>query len=270
LPEGTLSSRLATARKTLAARLSGYGATVSAATLVGLLARNARAACIHGPLVVSTVRAAGGAVPACVAALTEGVMKSMLLTKLKAMVWGLLLAASVGVGAAALTYRSEAGEPAQTSNHPPAAARPTADRDDLEALRLEVEALRLELKATKGRVQALEETAQARQPERAKLAPYDLITNQLIDLRDRPWYVPPGNNVIHYLPKDSTLGNVYDVILTNPPIPSSPEEVRKAADDIEAAAKKLREHPDDKEAVEALEKAVQRLKQGAAVKPPGD
>ena len=71
LPEGTLSSRLAAARKTLAGRLSRYGPAVTAATLTGLLAAGARAACVPGALAVSTIRAAGGVVPAGVAALRE-------------------------------------------------------------------------------------------------------------------------------------------------------------------------------------------------------
>ena len=156
LPEGTLSSRLATARKTLAARLSGGGAAVSAAALGTLFTEGARAACVPGRLLLSTARVAEGTVPAGVAALTEGVMKSLLLTKLKATAWGLLLAASLSVGAIALTYRSAAAQPAAPADHPAATARSSADRDDLEALRLEVEALRLELKATKERVKALE------------------------------------------------------------------------------------------------------------------
>ncbi len=49
LPEGTLSSRLAAARKTLAARLSRYGAAVTAAALTGLLAPGARAARCPAP-----------------------------------------------------------------------------------------------------------------------------------------------------------------------------------------------------------------------------
>jgi hypothetical protein len=88
-------------------------------------------------------------------------MKSLLLTKLKATAWGLLLAASLSVGAIALTYRSAAAQqPAPAADHP-AAAKSSPDRDELEALRLEVEALRLELKATKERVKALEEQVQA-------------------------------------------------------------------------------------------------------------
>ena len=172
LAEGTLSSRLARGRTMLARRMAAHGAAVTAAALVGLLAGGARAACVPGPLVVSTVRAAGGAVPAGVAALATGVMKAMLLTKLKCAAGVLLVVVAVGVGAAAWTCRA-AAQPApaprlQGDHDRPAQAGPAGlDRDDLEALRLEVEALRLELRATKERVKALEDEAQA-QKKRAE------------------------------------------------------------------------------------------------------
>ena len=108
LPEGTLSSRLATARKTLAKRMAGHGPAVTGASLTALFASEAGAAVVPGPLVTSTVRAAGGVVSAGVAALAEGVLKAMLLTKIKAMGLVLLLAASVG--AVGLTYRTATAE----------------------------------------------------------------------------------------------------------------------------------------------------------------
>jgi RNA polymerase sigma factor (sigma-70 family) len=167
LAEGTLSSRLAHARKTLARRMAAHGAALTAAALAGLLVEGARAACVPGALVVSTGRAAHGVVPAGVAALVQGVIKAMLLTKLKSVGWGLLLAASLAAGAVALTYRPATAQPAPDPR-PPAGRAPSdaaparaagLDRDDLEALRLEVEALRLELKAAKERIKALEDRA---------------------------------------------------------------------------------------------------------------
>ena len=82
LPEGTLSSRLATARKTLARRMAGYGAAVTAASLKVLFSSEACAACVPASLLSSTIRAASGTIPASVAALTEGVLKAMLLVLL--------------------------------------------------------------------------------------------------------------------------------------------------------------------------------------------
>ncbi len=245
LPEGTLSSRLATARKTLAARLSHGGAAVSAVALGTLFTEGARAACVHGRLVVSTVRAVGGVVPAGVAALTEGVMKSMLLTKLKATAWGLLLAASLSVGAVALTYRPAAAQqPAAVP--PPAAAKSSPDRDELEALRLEVEALRLELKATKERVKTLEEQAQAVGREGQLLFTTDhiVVDNPSIARWRAVWAA------------HADRWDLAQLVQSTAP----PEDMQKLAAEVEAAAKKLREKPDDPQALEELNCAVGRLK----------
>jgi RNA polymerase sigma factor (sigma-70 family) len=154
LPEGTLSSRLATARKTLARRMAGYGAAVTAASLGTLFASEAGAACVPASLLSSTVRAAGGVYPASVAALAEGVLKAMLLAKIKPTALVLVVVACLGVGGGALRYAAAGAEPGPKTNRPPAAAR--ADKDDLETLRLEVEALRVSLQATRERVKTLE------------------------------------------------------------------------------------------------------------------
>src|SRR5262249_47756180 len=93
LPEGTVSSRLSRARAMLARRLARHGPELSAGSLAAVLAEGASPAGVPGTLVSSTVRAAGqfaagsaagaGIVSANVAALTGGVLKAMLLSKLK-------------------------------------------------------------------------------------------------------------------------------------------------------------------------------------------
>jgi RNA polymerase sigma factor (sigma-70 family) len=158
LPEGTLSSRLAAARKTLARRMASHGLAVAGASLTALFASEAGAAVVPGPLIASTVRAAGGVASAGVVALAEGVMKAMLLTKIKAAGLVLLLAASFG--AVGLTYRTATAQTAPGAQT--AAKAATAEKYDLEALRLEVEALRASLQATRERVKALEAREQAR------------------------------------------------------------------------------------------------------------
>jgi RNA polymerase sigma factor (sigma-70 family) len=80
IPEGTVSSRLSTARALLAKRLARHGLALSAGSLAALLTENAAAA--PGAVVASTIQnaclfaagqAAGDAIPAHVVALTEGV-----------------------------------------------------------------------------------------------------------------------------------------------------------------------------------------------------
>jgi RNA polymerase sigma factor (sigma-70 family) len=156
VPEGTLSWRLAQAKKLLARRLSRYGAALSAGSVAALLSREAVSACVPASLLHSTARIAvltAGAVSARVVELTEGVIKAMLLSKLK-LVWAVALAAVVGVGAVGLTYRQAAAQVAP-SNAPPRAARATVD--ELEELRLEVAALRKGMEAMRERVKGLED-----------------------------------------------------------------------------------------------------------------
>jgi RNA polymerase sigma factor (sigma-70 family) len=95
LPEGTLSSRLARARLLLRDRLARRGIALTAGSLAAVLSRDATAAAVRPALAKTTVQialhyAAGGAVSMSIAALTEGVLKTMLVSKLKAGVVALL------------------------------------------------------------------------------------------------------------------------------------------------------------------------------------
>jgi RNA polymerase sigma factor (sigma-70 family) len=98
-PQGTLSGRLTRARSLLARRVARRGMTLTAGTLATLLARHAGAS-VSPSLIASTTRTAtvlaagqgltAGAVSTTVASLTEGVLKMLLLSKLK-IVTGMLL-----------------------------------------------------------------------------------------------------------------------------------------------------------------------------------
>ena len=136
-PEGTLSSRLAAARRLLARRLARYGLALTGGTLAACLARNATAAAVPAPLVLSTVRAAapfaaGAAATASApaAALAKGVIHAMLLDRLKALaVAALTLALALG-GTGLLTRHGFAADPPAAN-----AAEPGPKADDRTAAR---------------------------------------------------------------------------------------------------------------------------------------
>jgi RNA polymerase sigma factor (sigma-70 family) len=103
LPEGTLSNRLAAARRVLAGRLARHGYTLAAGLLTTGLSWGA-AARVPRALLLSTVKAAtAGVVPGRAAALAEGVLKAMFLTRLRlsAALLVMILALACGVGALA-------------------------------------------------------------------------------------------------------------------------------------------------------------------------
>jgi hypothetical protein len=134
VPEGTVSSRLSRARALLAERLSRHGPRLSAGALALMFSAGSASSAVPVALVRSTVQAAvvltagpavvGGVVSAQVTALTEGVLKTMLLSKLKTglvTTTGVLLALTIlGLGADALGGRN----PAVGQTAPPAAAGP--------------------------------------------------------------------------------------------------------------------------------------------------
>ncbi|HEY1380616.1 MAG TPA: sigma-70 family RNA polymerase sigma factor, partial [Gemmataceae bacterium] len=131
-PQGTVSGRLFRGRQLLATRLARRGVTTTAAAAAAVLAGDAAAARVPPALWEATGNiVATGLVPAEVAALSEGVAKTMLLTKLKLVVPALAVLAVVGVGA--LGLRSTAADPPEQKAAPPAAQRPAAPKDRIAA-----------------------------------------------------------------------------------------------------------------------------------------
>ncbi len=139
-PEGTVAGRLSRARALLADRLARRGVVLPAVALPLLLIQNAAPASVPATLMIPTVKAAAlaaagqatvGAASANVVALTEGVVKAMVLTKLKIATAVLFTACLVvsGVGFAftgAPAYGQDPKKPAQ----PVAPAQPKDKKGD--------------------------------------------------------------------------------------------------------------------------------------------
>ncbi|HYH64419.1 MAG TPA: sigma-70 family RNA polymerase sigma factor [Urbifossiella sp.] len=124
IAEGTLSSRLAAARKQLAARLSDRGfAPAALAALAGVGVPPALAS-------VTSALATGAPAPAAVAALSRGVLRTMLLHKLRLVPLALAAVAGVALAAGLLAAPPVPDTPpagvALAVAQPPAAARPAA------------------------------------------------------------------------------------------------------------------------------------------------
>jgi RNA polymerase sigma factor (sigma-70 family) len=86
IPEGTLSSRLAAARKRLAARLRQRGVALSTAGLTAALTEAASASPPAGLMAKAAIAATHELIPVPVAALSNGVLRIMFLDKLKIVV----------------------------------------------------------------------------------------------------------------------------------------------------------------------------------------
>jgi RNA polymerase sigma factor (sigma-70 family) len=92
-PQGTVASRLSRGRALLTRRLARHGLTFAGAVLSAVLAQGAASACVPAPVMTATLKAASfvaaseaaaaGVISARVAVLAEGVIKAMLLRKLK-------------------------------------------------------------------------------------------------------------------------------------------------------------------------------------------
>ncbi len=120
-PEGTLSGRLMRARNLLAKRLKLCGISLSVGALTVLITQNAAAAAVPASVMLPVIQAAqlsalqssvaSGAISPHVAAVTEGVMKTMFATTIKQVAAGMLLLAGIGFGATELLQQSLAMQP---------------------------------------------------------------------------------------------------------------------------------------------------------------
>jgi RNA polymerase sigma factor (sigma-70 family) len=130
-PEGTVASRLGTARTMLAKRLAKRGLALPGGALAGVLSHNVASAGVQTSVLAATIKAASlfaagqaatGVTSVKVAALTEGVLKAMLVTKLKnatALVLVMSLIGVVWAGIAMLMPMAVATNQLQTKTDEP-------------------------------------------------------------------------------------------------------------------------------------------------------
>jgi RNA polymerase sigma factor (sigma-70 family) len=150
--QGTVASRLARARVMLGKRLARHGLTVSGGTVAAVLSEKAASASVPTAVMNATIQAvtvvaagqatATGLVSAKVAALTEGVMKGMLLTRLKAAAALVVVLVITGLGVRYVVLGAQAAEPKKeqaASEKPPppkaeAPGREQQSKDDADRL----------------------------------------------------------------------------------------------------------------------------------------
>jgi RNA polymerase sigma factor (sigma-70 family) len=150
IPEGTLSSRLATGRRLLAGRLTRRGLALSGSALAALLAGGAASAAVPAILVLSTVQAAArvaagqatlaAVLPAPVAILTERVLKVMFLTRLKTVALVVLILVGVaGLGVGVMSYQGVGAQSPNNQRQARPSKQPEAAPKNLDRRLAEVE-----------------------------------------------------------------------------------------------------------------------------------
>jgi RNA polymerase sigma factor (sigma-70 family) len=149
-PQGTLAGRLARARKMLARRLTQRGVTISGGALAAVLSEQAAPACVPNLLACSTIKAAtacaagqgttAGIVSVDVIALMEGVLNSMMLTKIKSTTAALLVLGMLALGGGLLgqnmtpTNKEQPGKQRVEGKQAVATEHQSKDKDTLPQL----------------------------------------------------------------------------------------------------------------------------------------
>jgi RNA polymerase sigma factor (sigma-70 family) len=209
VPDGTVAGWLARARTMLAKRLARHGPALSGGVLAVVLSKNAVSACVPISVLFSTIKAASlfaagqtvsGAISVKVAALTEGVLKAMLLTQLKT-ASVVLLVVLFGIGSGLLVMAGAAHDkqslpPASNSGEKRADAFNEAAKKDLQALQgdwilqsIEENGMKVELGDNQQGILTFKDTTWSFAPtnEQGEVVALDPTTNpKLIDIKSTP------------------------------------------------------------------------------------
>jgi RNA polymerase sigma factor (sigma-70 family) len=241
LAEGTLASRLATARRMLAMRLARCGVSLSGGALAVVLAEEASAA-VPAPWVSATARAAtllaagqAGAAATPAALLMNEVLRTMLMMKLKGFAVATALLAVV-LGAGGFAYRA-AGQAPQGGPRP---------LTDTELLRREVDILKLQMEVMQAKVRAQE--------------------TELRALKGRPGATTPKagpaqSDLLHYLNNTAALNRAYAYQLHRYDLGTKRPEGLKLAEDALQALREAKDRAAQQRAVDALDRALRHLRE---------
>jgi predicted DNA-binding protein (UPF0251 family) len=189
VPEGTVAGWLARGRELLAKRLVRRGVLLTGGSLAAVLVEYGAPANVPAAVAASTIQAAtlfaagpmaAGVLSTPIVALSEGVLKTMLLKKLKTVLVVLLAAGIVGIGMSGLAYQASAGDdpkakPPVESKTGTLLAEPAGPDADLRQLKAELDRLRAELDAFKKHVRPPEAVAALEaKPEKLTIKVYSV------------------------------------------------------------------------------------------------
>ncbi len=253
IPEGTLSSRLAAARKTLAQRLRLRGACF----VVGAVGP----ARVPAPLALSTVKAvslvmtggeAAGVVSANAVVLSQGVLHVMFLMKLKSVVVTALVLGSLGIGAGKFAYTGVAAN-AVAADEPggkeKSGGQLTSSDAEMKRLAAELRIARLEA-------------------ERAKWVYQDSVEKSNRSIKDAEARLAGAQNRFDKLNK---MYQVADLVIPAPKEPSkrdqsaSDRDLERFAKEAEAAQAQLQAAQSVNEAVMARYRRARDLHQAEGI-----
>jgi RNA polymerase sigma factor (sigma-70 family) len=155
-PEGTIAGRLQQARELLRRRFAARGLTLSTGALAVALFEGAGAVAVPPALFASTIHGlAAGSASAGAAALADGVVHAMFVTKVKAITAAVLLTGIVGTGTGVVLTPGpgpgvaladgpvkEKGPAPRDTTEPPLSNDPKLLRNQIEALRTQLEGAR--------------------------------------------------------------------------------------------------------------------------------
>ncbi len=215
-PEGTVAGRLARARIILAKRLTRRGVALSGGAVAAVLSQQAASAGVPASVAASTIKAASlfaagkaaatGAISVKVAALTDGVMKAMLFTKLKAVVAVMLILGFAAAATTVLTGRTAAGR----EDKKPAAEQPVAreTNDKPETLKDE-EAIQGTWQAVALEDEGEKDTAKAVTAAKIRLA---FTGNKVVMSGLNPFLLEASNPALTFVLNEKTTPKQIDII----------------------------------------------------------